>query len=86
MCTVAAERAFDLLDAISQSGAIPLTDASMHVVVASTHCFVKSVIGCVIKDNVNVIENVERSNLLMASTVHKVGFDQLINNSGNVHL
>jgi len=45
--------------------------ASLHVVVAATHCFDKTVTETVIQDNTNPIEKVERSLLIMATTVHQ---------------
>jgi hypothetical protein len=63
-------KAFDLLDALSRSGALPLEHASLHVLMASTHCFDKTLLDTVIQDNVNPIEKVERSLMLVATTIH----------------
>ena len=52
-------KAFDLIDALSRSGALPIDHASLHVVMAATHCFDKTLMDCVIKGNVNPIEKVE---------------------------
>src|SRR5947208_1622106 len=43
---------------------------SLHVVIASTHCFDKTLMNTLIQDNVNPIEKVERSSLIVASTIH----------------
>ena len=60
-------RAFDLLDALSKSGALPIEDASLHVVIAATHCFDKTLLDTVIQGNVNPIEKVERSVMIVAT-------------------
>merc|ERR1712232_1355573 len=72
------DAAFDLLDALTKSGALPVEHASLHIVIAATHCFDKSVTEAVIQDNVNPIEKVERSTLIMATTVHQRGTAALI--------
>eukprot|EP00435_Cladocopium_sp_Y103_P057703 s1780_g20.t1 len=50
------DAAFDLLDAITKSGALPLSHATLHIVVAATHCFDKTVTETVIQENLNPIE------------------------------
>ena len=64
-------KAFDLLDALSRSGALPIEQASLHVVIAATHCFDKTLLDTVIEQNVNPIEKVERSVVIVATTVHR---------------
>lgn len=80
------EAAFDLLDALTKSGALPLVNASLHVVVAAVHCFDKTVTETVIQDNMNPIENVERSVLIMASTIHQQPVAALLRASHQVRL
>jgi hypothetical protein len=64
-------RAFDLLDALSKSGALPIEDASLHVVIAATHCFDQTLLATVIEENVNPIEKVERSLMIVGTTIHR---------------
>jgi hypothetical protein len=62
--------AFDLLDALTKSGGLQVQDASLHVVIAATHCFDRSLVDTVVQRNVNPIEKVELSSLIMATTIH----------------
>jgi hypothetical protein len=65
-------KAFDLLDALSKSGVLPIHQASLHVLLAATHCFDKTLLDTVIQDNINPIEKVERSSLIVASIIQGV--------------
>ncbi len=71
--------AFDLLDALTKSGGYEVEDASLHVLIAATHCFDRSLMDTVIEKNVNPIEKVEFSSLIMATTIHNEGVDKLLN-------
>ncbi|EJK49929.1 hypothetical protein THAOC_31144, partial [Thalassiosira oceanica] len=71
-------KAFDLLDALSRSGSLAIAHSELHVVVAMTHCFEKDLMGTVIRDNVNPIEKIECSTLLLASAVHGVSARELV--------
>lgn len=63
--------AFDLLDALTRSGELLFEEASLHVLVCSTHCFDETVMDCLVKKNINPVEKVDRSTLVVASTVHE---------------
>lgn len=71
-------KAFDLLDALSKSGALAIEDASLHVVIAATHCFDRTLLDTVIQANVNPIEKVERSLMIVGSTIHGKPVAELI--------
>ena len=62
-------KCFDLLDALSCSGSLEIDGASLHVVLAATHCFEETVINTVVRKNINPIEKLERSLLIVASTI-----------------
>jgi len=60
------------MDALTRSATLAIQEASLHVVVCSTHCFDETLINSLVKKNMNPIEKVERSMLLVASAVHGV--------------
>lgn len=63
------QKAFDLLDALSRSGSLEVPFSELHVLICATLSFEKSVMETVIQDNINPIEKLEMSTLLMGSTV-----------------
>jgi len=67
-----------LLDALSKSGVLAIDSAELHVVVAATHCFADSLMDTIIKENINPIEKVERSTLIMAMAVHGTEAEELL--------
>ncbi|OEU13881.1 hypothetical protein FRACYDRAFT_262424 [Fragilariopsis cylindrus CCMP1102] len=71
-------KAFDLLDALSRSGSLAISFSELHVVICATHSFEKNVMETVIKDNINPIEKLEMSTLLMASTILDIPVRDLI--------
>mmetsp|Transcript_4975 Transcript_4975/g.10192 ORF Transcript_4975/g.10192 Transcript_4975/m.10192 type:complete len:885 (-) Transcript_4975:39-2693(-) len=64
------KKAFDLLDAISRSGTLPIESSEVHVIIGVAHCFDKSLVETVIEDNINPITKAEQSLLLLASTIY----------------
>jgi hypothetical protein len=78
--TVASERnrAMDLLTAISRSGSLSIESSELHVIVAVSHCFEKQIMETIIKDNINPIEKMERSMMMIASVIHDVAEGDLL--------
>ena len=77
-------KAFDLLDCVSRSGSLPLHSVELHVLIAATHCFDKSLMDTVIKDNKNPIEKMEKSLLIVASTIFGSSPTLLLKNENHV--
>jgi hypothetical protein len=78
------DHAFDLLDALSHSGSLPISYLELHVIIFVTHCFEKDVMGTVIQDNINPIGKLEMTALLIASTIHGVPANLLVCNGGEL--
>ena len=73
--------AFDLLDALSRGGALVMENASLHIIMAATHCFDKSLMDTIVENNINPIERVERSSLIMMGAIHGLPPSQLLSDS-----
>ncbi|KAJ3275444.1 hypothetical protein HDV01_000271 [Terramyces sp. JEL0728] len=74
-------QALDLLDALTRSGELNLLDCEMHVVIAMTQCFDKTLMETIVQDNCNPIEVIERSVLLMAKEIFGSNLKELVNES-----
>jgi hypothetical protein len=72
------DAAFDLLDALTKSGGLPIENASLHIVVCATHCFDKTVTETLVQKNKNPIDKVECSTLIMAKTIYQQPVSALI--------
>ena len=70
--------AFDLLEALSKSGALSIDCASLHVVIAATHCFDNTLMNTIVQNNLNPIERMERSALIMAATLHRLPVEDIV--------
>ena len=55
---------------MTRSGVLAIHDAQLHVVLSGTHCFADTLTETVIRKNVNPIEKLESSSLIIASLVH----------------
>jgi len=74
-------KAFDLLGALSRSGSLPIVSGELHAIVRVRHCFEQSVMDIVIRENINPIDKMDFSTLLLASTIHKVNVPALLHDS-----
>jgi hypothetical protein len=77
----AKQRAFDLLDALTKSGSIVIEDCTLHIVLSNIHFFDHSLLDTVVEANVNPISQMERSALIVASTIHGVSTNDLVNST-----
>jgi hypothetical protein len=57
---------FDLLDALTRSGALEI-EADLHAVLTVCHGFHHNVMDTLVRDNVNPIEKIERSMMVLAT-------------------
>lgn len=74
-------KTFGLLDALTKSGALQIDGATIHVIVASVHMFDENVMDTIVQSNINPIEKLEISGLLLASVVHRAPVEELVKNS-----
>jgi len=81
-------RAYDLLDALTTSGELDFDNCHLHVVMCATHCFDQTLLDVICQSNVNPVEVVERSAMIMACTIHGVDPLELVeeNERGRMEL
>lgn len=65
-------KAFDLLDALSRSGSLPIACTEVHAIVGAAHCFDLNIMETVVQENINPVDRFERSLLIVASTIHGI--------------
>jgi len=71
-------KAFDLVDALSRSGSLPFDHANLHILMAATHCFDQTLMDTIIQQNVNPIEKIERSSLIVATSIQRDSVENLV--------
>lgn len=71
-------KAFDLLDSLTKSGGIALENVDLHVVIAATHAFGKTVMETLVQDNDNPIEKIQHSSLILTAAIHGVKFKEVV--------
>mmetsp|Transcript_16994 Transcript_16994/g.37132 ORF Transcript_16994/g.37132 Transcript_16994/m.37132 type:complete len:1009 (-) Transcript_16994:24-3050(-) len=76
-------KAFDLLDAISRSGTLPIACSELHVIISVSHCFENDVMGTVIQDNIDPISKIEKSSLIIGSTIFGESCEALLAESND---
>jgi len=69
---------YDLLDALTRSGGLEVGDAALHIVVSTTHCFARNLMDTLVKDNLNPIEKVEHTQLIVASQIFQKSASELL--------
>ena len=77
------KRTFDLLDCLSRSGGLSVDSGSFHVLMGCTHCFDKTLMNTLIQDNINPIHSLERSSLIVHSTLQGVSPVELVKDELN---
>jgi hypothetical protein len=68
----------DLLTAISRSGSLPIVQSELHIVIAISHCFQNDVVSTVIQDNINPIQKVEQSMLMLGSVIYEKDDEKML--------
>ena len=64
------QKAIDLLDLISRSGSLDVSNASLHILFSATHKFEKTLLKTVIRRNVDPLKRLVKSAEIMAAAIH----------------
>ena len=59
-------------------GTIQFDDCQFHVILGMTHNFDKTILDTVIIENINPIEKLEQSSLIVASTIHQLNQNEIL--------
>ena len=68
---VAKRGAFDLIDALTRTGALPFDDAKLHIMMITTQNFSSTLVDTCIIENVDPIQRVERAMMLVGANLFK---------------
>eukprot|EP00754_Rhynchopus_humris_P031236 Rhum_TRINITY_DN15326_c0_g1::Rhum_TRINITY_DN15326_c0_g1_i2::g.151842::m.151842 len=71
-------RALSLLDALTKGGALDAPHSEVHVVVPTTHHFERALMATLAHDNVNPIEAIESSMIIVATTLYNTTAQELV--------
>ena len=72
------QKTLGFLDCLTRSGEIAVDNGSLHIFIASTHCFDKTLVNSIVQENKNPIEDVEAASLIMNTLVHNVPHQQIL--------
>ena len=70
--------AFDLLDALSRGGAVPLRRAAVHVLLGTVISFEDSLMDTILTRNINPIDRAERATLALMEAVYNKPLGNLV--------
>eukprot|EP01064_Diplonema_japonicum_P038443 TRINITY_DN9323_c0_g1_i1.p1 TRINITY_DN9323_c0_g1~~TRINITY_DN9323_c0_g1_i1.p1 ORF type:complete len:923 (+),score=203.05 TRINITY_DN9323_c0_g1_i1:51-2771(+) len=76
-------KAYDLLDALTKSGLVPVEDSVLHVIVPTAHTFDQTIMDTLIKKNENPILSLQHSTQLVSSVLHRVDPQSLLKPEGS---
>ncbi|MBX9694011.1 MAG: hypothetical protein K2Z81_16620, partial [Cyanobacteria bacterium] len=72
------KQGLSLLQAVTRGGELPLSGAHMHVLLVATHCYDQSLLGMVLHGRANPMDLIDRSSILMATTIKQKSVRSLL--------